>query len=344
MDIERLEELFQIGSMSGFEDKVIAFVERELKKMNVPYEKDEIGNIYNLRRKNLPILNAHMDSVQDSFDYSLAPFAKIRGNNIISGYGVIGGDDKCGLFIILELLKTHEFNFIITVQEEVGLIGIKHFLSKKENDISEFPWALTLDRRGNDDIICDNNDYGTRAFENDLVKIGAKFGYSPGTGTCSDADEISEFISCANISVGYYDAHNKTEFVILDDLKNALDYTAACIEELGDKKYEKPEKTFSYYAYEQLFYEDEIYGYGYSDDKKNASYANACAVTNKKGVRLYYIPSLDIHISKTGARILFEDLEESGAMYAGSAYDEYDELEVSEEEINELIKEFDEVE
>ena len=222
IDIGLLLDIFKIPAPSGREYEMSKFIQEYLDKFKIKYDIDEIGNIYYIGFKNTPLLSAHMDTVQDDVDAKLTHLIRMRRDRFITGYGVIGGDDKNGIYIILELLRKYKLNFIFSVSEETGGIGISHFV--KNNDISGLPYGLVLDRRGKSDIICEGNSYGTKEFQVELQTIGAEFKYSPAIGTFSDADSLSEQISCANLSVGYYEAHMKTEFVILQDLENALNY------------------------------------------------------------------------------------------------------------------------
>jgi ribosomal protein S27AE len=157
---------------------------------------------------------------------------------ILTGYGTIGGDDKCGIYIILYYLKyiSKDINFLFTVGEEVGGIGSKHFVInnkniKKENNI---PYGLVLDRRGNCDIICANNGYGVLEFEEALKKVGKKFNYKDATGTFSDADYLSKLFSCANLSVGYNNPHTNSEFVDIEDLHSAIEFVATIVTEVNE--------------------------------------------------------------------------------------------------------------
>lgn len=246
---EILIELFSLYAPSRNDVKVINFITDFLKKNEIPFIKDENGNIFSLNNYNMPILSAHMDSVGDSDCGFLNDFINIfdyRGDRIIKGMGNIGGDDKCGIFIILmELLKNKSLNFIFSIDEEIGCVGIKQVIPA--NDISEFPYALVLDRRGSGDIICANNNYGTKEFEEALHEIGKDFNYSPATGACSDANTIRDYISCANLSVAYHNPHSKNEFVSLTQLHNTIMYVDAIIENLKDQKFDKPTVTVQSY-------------------------------------------------------------------------------------------------
>ena len=328
MDKELLLRLFRIGNPSGKEEKVSDFVKEYFDKMGIEYEVDDYGNIFNLSDSSLPILNAHMDSVQDDIDSSLSDLINIRGN-IMSGYGVIGGDDKCGIFVILEVLKKRKVNFIITREEEIGCVGINYFMS--HNDIKRFPWALTLDRYGSSDIICYDNDYGTAEFENALSAVGERFGYKPNKGVYSDADYISEDVSCANVSVGYYAHHSKKEYVVLSDLQNSINFVVSAIDNIKQdfeapvKYHHRGTRGFSGanpYSYDVYDYYSDYDDYDFPVRKTSSQ---KCFVTKKVSSNLVFIPSLNEYISPEGAQSIMRDLEESGILYdAYFDYKDYD--------------------
>ncbi len=208
-----LLELFKIPAPTGKEIGVQVFIMNFLDRHNIPYHVDKMGNIFNILQDERPLLSAHMDTVQHMKDCRNIKLITLKGN-ILKGKGVIGGDDKCGIFIILQLLLTREeldFNFLFTVEEECGGHGAREFVERQ--DLSHISYGLILDRRGNGDILCILNNYGTMKFEDALWLIGDEFGYEPEMGIFSDANYLREWFSCANLSVGYYNAHTKYEYV-----------------------------------------------------------------------------------------------------------------------------------
>jgi hypothetical protein len=231
MDIKLLEKIFQIPSQSKKEKHLADFIKSQLDIYEIKYYEDKLGNIFNLDKKGVPLLSAHMDTVQDEKDSILSKYIRVR-ENILSGYGVIGGDDKCGVFMVLEFACMKLCNFIFSVQEENGGGGIRFLMSYA--DLHHIPYGIVLDRRGYQDIVCTKNNYGTQEFENIIYEIGKLWGYAPAQGLWSDANLISEQISCANLSVGYFNPHSKQEFVNLINLKNAMEFTNGIIKNVKD--------------------------------------------------------------------------------------------------------------
>lgn len=225
VDLKMLRNLLEIPCPSDREDNIRNHLTNHLSQGGIQHKTDRKGNIYSLSNPGTPLLSAHMDT---------KPFLTEKGNMYpitisdgkISGTDIIGGDDKCGIYLILELLKQRpqDFNFLISVEEEVGRVGVKAFMKNHAAEVAHLPYALVLDRHGSGDILCTQNTYGVPAFESRLAQIGKQFGYSPARGTFSDADILCYQTSCANLSVGYYNAHGTEEYIILKDLKNAYFY------------------------------------------------------------------------------------------------------------------------
>jgi Cellulase M and related proteins len=250
MDNTLLLDIFHIPSITRNEGAMAEFIKKYLVSINKSFETDEKGNIFNVSFKDKPLLSSHMDTVQDKIDAKLVEYIKIR-SGVLSGYGVIGGDDKCGIYIMLDLLRSFDFNFIFSTAEESGGDGAKYFVEKA--DFSNILYGLVLDRRSKGDIICTNNNYGTKEFESVLLEIGKVFGYSASSGTFSDANAIRKKISCANLSVGYYNPHSKNEFVLIKDLSNALKFVAGILKNVNTK--------FGPCAFSDTFYNNRNYSY-----------------------------------------------------------------------------------
>lgn len=257
------------------------YVRATLEEMGVAYDMDNYGNIYYLDNENVPLLSAHMDTVRKEEDLCIGAFLNESEDDKIFSGGILGGDDKCGVYIILKVLETgKKVNFIFSRDEEIGCLGIKALLKPNYSENKELTnkvrnclYCLVLDRKHNNDIICEQNDYGTEEFEKALEKISneGNFGYRGARGLCSDANTIRDYISTANLSVGYYEPHSQKEYVSKKDLQNALDYTIAIIDNLKEQFKAAEVKTYNYYNNRHYgyydfpgYYDDDFDGYDYS--------------------------------------------------------------------------------
>lgn len=247
------------------QDGTASYVKDFLDSLELKYEVDSYGNIFYLDNEKVPLLSAHMDTVRKDADICIGAFLTESEDEKIFSGGILGGDDKCGVYMILRALKEgHKVNFIFSRDEEIGCVGIKNLLkptfSAENKELTDkiknnCLYCLVLDRRGKGDIICKNNFYGTKEFEEALKKVSddGNFGYAPATGACSDANTIREFVSTANLSVGYYAPHSKNEYIVKKDLENAYNYMVAIIQNLKE--------AFEPYKYEYTGYSGYAGGY-----------------------------------------------------------------------------------
>jgi hypothetical protein len=56
----------------------------------------------------------------------------------------------------------------------------------------------------------------------------------------SDADKLAAYMSCANLSCGYFNAHGDGEYTLIPALLNALEFGGAIVKKLTER-YEIPE-------------------------------------------------------------------------------------------------------
>lgn len=274
------------------QDGTSEYVRNKLIEMNINFNVDSYGNVYYLDNENVPLLSAHMDTVRKEEDFCIGAFLNENDDDKIFSGGILGGDDKCGVFIILKVLETgRKVNFIFSRDEETGCKGIKALLKPNYSENKELAdkvrkclWCLVLDRRSNGDIICLQNDYGTEEFEKALEEISnnGSFGYKGASGLCSDANTIRDFISTANISVGYYNPHSQKEYISKADLEKAYNYTLAVIDNLKTQfiaaEYKSTSSRKHYYNNYRGYYNGYYGGYygnypGYDDEFDYGDYS-----------------------------------------------------------------------
>lgn len=226
-------------------------VMKTLKYYDIPFYLDDFGNIFSVRYPDRPLLNAHMDSVQGVMQFpSDMKFQRSDKGQIFKGDYCLGADDKVGLYIALNYLRDNpNTNFLFTQGEETGLLGVTDWVRNYSKSLDRVTFGLTLDRRGAGDILCTQNSYGTQEFEDILAEVSATggHGFTPARGTCSDADKLSNYISCANLSVGYYGAHTQSEYVVMSEVFGTEDFVRDIIEQVGDIKFDKPTPKYPVY-------------------------------------------------------------------------------------------------
>lgn len=167
------------------------------------------------------MLVAHLDTVHKQIP-SIICYSP-DGNYIMSPQG-IGGDDRCGVYIILSLLRRLDFkpHILFTMGEEVGCVGAKAFVTFLCDNVDKIPdvkFIVEYDRKGNNDCVfynCDN-----KKFE----KFVNKFGFKTAFGTSSDIKVIAPEIGAAavNLSSGYFNPHTEHEYVCMSDMHDVID-------------------------------------------------------------------------------------------------------------------------
>lgn len=206
-------------------------------KLQVNYFEDSSGNlIVGDFEKERPCLVAHMDSVHDEKIDNIAYYKK---RSIITAKEGIGGDDKCGIVSILEILKyNNDVNAIFTIDEEIGGVGAEEM---DENILSNVKYFIEIDRYGNDEVInqSGDNQIASDSFLNDLWPIMNKFGYVTGFGSFTDVNILTEKAqkSAINVACGYYNPHCLNEYVSLPDLNKCIQFVRNILIHL-DNKYE----------------------------------------------------------------------------------------------------------
>lgn len=209
---------------------------------------DEDGYLY--AQGGFPVLLvAHMDTVHKSPPRTI--WTTLEGDMVKANEG-IGGDDRCGVYMILEILKRFERkpHVLFTEDEEIGLVGAREFAeSGIKPDVN---FIIELDRKGSDDCVfydCDNEKF------TDFIE---GFGYKTAWGSCSDISAISEPLGVAsvNLSSGYWLQHTTSEYVSLRVMENnilrVIEILASQID--NPQKFEYVKKKYSYEYYDYTYY------------------------------------------------------------------------------------------
>ena len=236
---------------------------------------DEDGFLY--AKGTIPVLLvAHMDTVHAEQCKTIITDADGK----MSSPQGIGGDDRCGVFIIMNLIKELRCSVLLCEDEERGCKGAHKFVkatyqrTDESNNIIEekyiehldVNYMVEFDRKGNNDAVfysCDNNDFID--FVEDMTNFKKAYG------TCSDISVLmpAAKLSGVNLSSGYYNAHQVSEYVIYDEMIDTIGAARALIKSECEKPFEYVEKKYTYPAarYYPGTYKGwgEAYGYGYDD-------------------------------------------------------------------------------
>lgn len=241
-----------------------------LKSWNNKLQQDSYGNLY-LINPWTPLLSAHMDTVQRSDDVEWMPRIHINKKKWTISYNdsIIWWDDKCGIAMAMQLYEKYwnKVSLIFSRQEEVGHLWASAFCKEHSDLLKQCKYCLVLDRRNAWDIIWNDNGYCSEEFEKEIHRCTEAFGYKPTSWLLSDADAYAKYINCVNLSVGYYKAHTKEEYIVVEELKNAVKAVENIIENFQWEYeiYKKPEKSSYYWNYSwksSLYWYSYWYGYG----------------------------------------------------------------------------------
>lgn len=257
-------------------------LERELKESYEVVVSDD-GYVY-ADGKFPVLLVAHMDTVHKELPKHIIYTEK--GNKVSSPTG-IGGDDRCGVYMILQVIKRYNCSVLFCEDEEIGCVGAEKFASSALARGLNFNYIIEFDRKGSKDAVfynCDNKD-----FEKFITKDFYKKEY----GSFSDISIIAPALKCAavNLSCGYYNAHTNNEYVLISEMRKSIDEACKILERTKESDvFEYIEAEYSYYR-GGGWYGDDYYGCysgGYSG--KNSSLH-----TTKYYIVEYYDENGDVH-------------------------------------------------
>lgn len=216
------------------------------------------------------LLTAHLDTVHKE---PVRSIVYTKGGNVVSSPQGIGGDDRCGVWIITEIISRTELRppVLFCEDEEIGGVGSDKFLKAKEakqirRKISDMKFIIELDRANANDVVfydCDNPEF--------TDWITETTGLKEAWGSFSDISTLCPDLGIAgvNISCGYYKAHTVQEYVVLSEMKAAAETTIKLLNAAADKSvpaFEYIEATYKPYSWS---YGDADYGFGYSYKKSS---------------------------------------------------------------------------
>ena len=210
---------------------------------------DDAGFLY--IRGSKVLLTAHMDTVHKETVKQVV-VEKHEGKTIVSSPQGIGGDDRCGVYMILEILRKTKLRptIIFCEDEEVGGVGSNKFCKTDYvSELTEIKFAIELDRANANDLVY--YDCGNEEFMEFCEKVT---GYKTAYGTFSDICHFSPELDVAsvNISCGYYNQHTTKEYVVLEEMETTIDKVIKLLEK---------ENEVTKFDYQELFYS---YGSKYS--------------------------------------------------------------------------------
>ncbi len=245
--------------------------QKELKKHLTKYLKTKYNNVTEMdgfvyAEGTFPVLLvAHMDTVHKELVKQIS-FAD-KGNQISSPQG-IGGDDRCGCYMISKIIETYNCSVLFTEDEEIGCVGADKFVEALAHEKVKAPninYIIELDRQGKRDAVfyeCDNPEFESFILEDD----NWKFAY----GSYTDIVEIAPILGVAavNFSCGYYNAHTLSEYVLVDEMEANIEKVKSLLARTTDKDW------FEYIEARHTYYSrgGNLYNWPYEDEDEGEYY------------------------------------------------------------------------
>ena len=202
------------------------------------------GNLY-VTRGNAdiyPCVVAHTDTVHDihkEFHIKRHKDIYYAINQDIERVGV-GGDDKVGVFVALEILRTTpNCKVAFFRDEEVGCVGSKLADMTFFDDVA---FVMQCDRQGYTDFVNEifYEDMFNKEFSDGISDLLTKYGKVESDGGMTDVWQLAENgldVCCANMSCGYYDPHTDNEYIRISEVLATLDLVKEICETMSDKRW-----------------------------------------------------------------------------------------------------------
>ena len=268
--LNRLKEVLSIPTYSRNEALMIEYLKNVLTNKGYEHYVDEYGNIYATKGSAewFPCFIAHTDTVHPINKNLTVVQEEKNGKVILRGVDSvtkrdsgIGGDDKCGVYLALEMLDAlPNVKIALFVSEEIGCKGSQHadpdffknvgyaiqFDSPEGNSMS-----LTLMGRY---LFNQKSEFSNKVSEL-ITEHGIKnWAYHPYTDVWQIMEKFN--IACLNLAAGYYRYHTDAEYVVVDDVQNGFELGLKIVESLGEKRYENPKEERDYFSSSKNYYKN----------------------------------------------------------------------------------------
>jgi putative aminopeptidase FrvX len=260
-NLQLLKDVLSVPTKTYKEDLMVVYLVQWLKENNIEYFVDEYKNVYATKQESVlippdfyfPCVIAHTDTVHDidTINIREEQLPNTQGElklsykayNDLGNPTGIGGDDKCGVFACLTLLKELPYlKAAFFVSEETGCHGSK---KAREEFFDNVGYGIQFDAPEN--WMITEKCFGQILFDRDseffekvdqvltegMVKEDMQYMVHPYTDVYALRTKFN--FSCINFSIGYYNYHTKNEYVVVEDVFNGIDMGRKMISSLGYK-------------------------------------------------------------------------------------------------------------
>lgn len=243
----------------------------------------------------LPVLLvAHLDTVHKTPVRDIL-YSK-DGRLIMSPEG-IGGDDRCGVHMIMEILHQARCHVLFTEDEETGCQGARAFANSKIRP--SINYIVELDRRGSNDAVfyqCVNPEF------TDFI---CSFGFVEARGSFSDISVIAPRLGVAavNISAGYYNEHSRHEYINLLEVECNITRVSEMVQSQTEQ-YDYIERSYSH-SFGQMSFEDaSLWDFSdFSQGKNRSKWLMPLPDTARLALGGYETAEIDAHLIDSSGEV-----------------------------------------
>lgn len=261
--LNRLKEILSVPTYSQDEGLMIEYLRKILTEKGYEPTVDKWGNVYVTKgtAEHYPCFIAHTDTVHRVNRNLTVLQEEVKGQVTLRGIdGVtkkpsgIGGDDKCGIYLALEMLDTlPNVKVALFVSEEIGCKGSQHADPEFFKNVG---YAIQYDSPEGDSMsltLMGRYLYGQKSEFSEKVgglitEAGIKnWAYHPYTDVWQIMEKFN--IACLNLAAGYYRYHTENEYVVVDEVQNGYELGLKLVAQLGENRYENPKESREYGNY-----------------------------------------------------------------------------------------------
>lgn len=183
----------------------------------------------------------------------------VQHNNIVRNiHGILGADDRAGVYLALKLHKKHNCPVLFTNYEESGCKGVEEFCNIIDNEylFVDTKLFIQLDRAGTGHYVAYNH------IPHDTQQFVESFGLIQETGSFSDIAVLSDNydIPSVNIAIGYYNEHTVNEYLNIQELVEAYSVVSdmlTCLDLLEFTRIDKHNQYIQYDTISDNYYNDD---------------------------------------------------------------------------------------
>lgn len=155
----------------------------------------------------------------------------------------ICGDDRCGVWTIMNIVSELNCSVLLCEDEEKGSVGANKFCKTEYIKHLDVNYMIQIDRRGSYDLVFYTND------NREFVKwLEDNSDFKEASGSFTDICKLmpESGIAGVNVSSGYHGEHGRDEYIVMDELNHTIETVKQLINTPVDKPFEYVKKKYEY--------------------------------------------------------------------------------------------------